>query len=106
MKKSVMKIMNTPRKSGRSSNVKKCLDYHNIYLKTDVFILADVFENFRRICLKNCGLDPPWYFTAPGLALDAAFKKTGVSQKGLWKGFGRRSWLKKQECLQMLQNFG
>ena len=53
-------------------------DYHDLYLKTDVLLLADVFENFRDVCQKNYGLDPAWYYTAPGLAWDAALKVTKV----------------------------
>ena len=53
-------------------------DYHNLYNKSDVLLLADVFENFRDVCMKNYQLDPAWYYTAPGLAWDAALKKTGV----------------------------
>ena len=53
-------------------------DYHNLYLKTDVLLLADVFENFRDVCQENYGLDPAWYYTAPGLAWDAALKVTKV----------------------------
>lgn len=53
-------------------------DYHNLYNKTDVLFLADVFEIFRNICLDNYELDPTWYFTAPGLAWDAALKITRV----------------------------
>ena len=49
-----------------------------LYLMTDVILLADVFENFRDICLKNYELDPCWYYSAPGLAWDACLKKTGV----------------------------
>jgi len=49
-----------------------------LYLKTDVLLLADVFENFRDICMNNYDLDPAWYYTAPGLAWDACLKKTGV----------------------------
>ena len=41
-------------------------DYHDLYLKSDVLLLADVFEEFRRVCLENYDLDPAWYFTAPG----------------------------------------
>ena len=53
-------------------------DYHNLYNKTDVLLLADVFENFRDICIKIYKLDPAHYFTAPGLAWDAALKLTEV----------------------------
>jgi len=45
---------------------------------TDVVLLADVFENFREVCLKNCELDPCWYYSAPGLAWDACSKSTEV----------------------------
>lgn len=58
--------------------IKTMRDYHNLYLKSDVILLADVFENFRDVCFENYGLDPAWYYTAPGLAWDAALKKTGV----------------------------
>ena len=43
-----------------------------------MLILADVFENFRDVCMKHYGFDPAWYFTAPGLAWDAALKITKV----------------------------
>jgi len=38
-------------------------EYHDLYLKADVRLLADVFENFRNICLNNYDLDPAWYYT-------------------------------------------
>ena len=53
-------------------------DYHDLYNVSDVLLLADVFENFRDVCMKNYQLDPAWYYTAPGLAWDACLKKTGV----------------------------
>ena len=53
-------------------------DYHDLYVKTDVALLADVFENFRKLCLRQYGLDPAHYFTSPGLSWDALLKKTGV----------------------------
>jgi len=45
-------------------------------MKLDVLLLTDVFENFRSVCLKNYGLGPCWYFTAPRLAWGACLKKT------------------------------
>ena len=53
-------------------------EYHDLYLKSDVLLLADVFEEFRSVCFENYQLDPAWYYTSPGLAWDAALKKTGV----------------------------
>ena len=53
-------------------------DYHDLYLKTDVNLLADVFENFRNLCLQQYTLDPANYYTSPGLSWDALLKKTNV----------------------------
>ena len=46
-------------------------DYHGLYLRIDVFILADVFETFRNVCLKVYNLDPAYFFSAPNLSWDA-----------------------------------
>ncbi|CAB4044472.1 uncharacterized transposon-derived [Paramuricea clavata] len=59
-------------------NMKTMRNYHDLYLKTDVLLLVDVMENFRKVLKTNYGLDPIWYYTAPGLAWDAALKLTGV----------------------------
>ena len=53
-------------------------DYHDLYVKTDVALLADVSGNFRNICQEQYGLDPAHYYTSPGLSWDALLKKTGV----------------------------
>ena len=58
--------------------MKNLEDCHNLYNRVDVLLLADVFENFRDICIKNYKLDPAHYYTAPGLAWDAALKVTEV----------------------------
>ena len=61
-----------------SFKMKTFKEYHELYNITDVLLLADVFENFRDLCLKIYGLDPVYYFTAPGLAWDACLKMTSV----------------------------
>ena len=53
-------------------------DYHILYNGLDVLLLADVFENFRDICIKNYNLDPAHYYTAPDLSWDAMLKVTNV----------------------------
>ena len=58
--------------------MKTMRDYHDLYLKSDVLLLSDVFENFRDVCLDNYHLDPAFYYTAPGLAWDACLKITKV----------------------------
>ena len=57
-------------------NCQTLKDYHDLYLKSDVLLLADVFENFKKTCLKDYKLDPCHYYTAPGLAWDACLKET------------------------------
>ena len=54
-------------------------DYHDLYLKTDVLLLADVFEIFRKTCMNQYGLDPAHYYSSPGLSWDALLKKTNVT---------------------------
>ncbi|KAK3795736.1 hypothetical protein RRG08_027294 [Elysia crispata] len=53
-------------------------NYADLYCRTDVLLLADVFENFRKTSQKQYGLDPANYYTSPGLSWDALLKKTGV----------------------------
>jgi len=53
-------------------------EYHDLYNASDVLLLADVFENFRNVCMHIYKLDPAWYYTSPGLTFDAALKITGV----------------------------
>ncbi|KAJ8976759.1 hypothetical protein NQ317_003719 [Molorchus minor] len=53
-------------------------EYTQLYLKTDVLLLADVFENFRERCLNTYGLDPAHYYTLPGYTWDCMLKHTNV----------------------------
>jgi hypothetical protein len=52
-------------------------DYSEVYLKTDITFLR-TFEDFRKMAKRTYGLDPLWYYTTPGLSLDAALRFTGV----------------------------
>ena len=56
-------------------------EYHDLYLKSDVLLLADVFENFRKTCIQYYKLDPCHYFTSPGLSWDAMLKMTDIKLK-------------------------
>ena len=53
-------------------------DYHDLYVKSDTLLLADVFENFRDMCLKEYELDPAHFVSLPGLAWQACLKKTNI----------------------------
>ena len=53
-------------------------DYRDLYVQSDTLLLADVFENFRNMCIKVYDLDPADFLSAPGLAWQACLKKTEV----------------------------
>ena len=53
-------------------------DYQDLYLRTDVVLLANVFEAFRDTCLRHYTLDPAHFYTSPGLAWSACLKRTGI----------------------------
>ena len=53
-------------------------DYHDLYVQSDTLLLADVFENFRDMCLKEYELDPAHFLSLPGLAWQACLKKTNI----------------------------
>ena len=67
------------RRVWREFGLKDLGEYHNLYLKTDVILLANVFEAFRKVCLDNYGLDPAHFYTAPGLVWCPCLKKTKIS---------------------------
>ena len=48
--------------------IKDCSKYHDLYAQSDTLLLADVFENFRNMCLEIYELDPVYFVSAPGLA--------------------------------------
>ena len=73
-----MKTMPTLKRYGKNFEMKSFRYCHNLYNKSDVLILTDVFENFTDLCIDNYGLDPAWYFTSPHLDWVAAMKVTKV----------------------------
>ena len=52
--------------------IKSLGKYHDLYLKSDTLLLADVFENCKKLCLKIYQLDPAKFLSTPGLAWQAA----------------------------------
>ena len=58
--------------------IKNLSEYQDLYLKSDTLLLADVFENFRKMSLKMYHLDPVKFLSAAGLAWQASLKKTEV----------------------------
>ena len=59
-------------------SMKNMGEYHDLYLQSDILLLADVFENFRKTCLEYYKLDPCHFFTSPGLSWDAMLKMTDI----------------------------
>ena len=53
-------------------------EYHDLYLMSDILLLADVFENFRKTCMQYHELDPCHYFTSPGLFWNTMLKMTDI----------------------------
>ena len=58
--------------------MKTIQDYRKLYLKCDILVLADVIEKFRNNSLKNYGLYPGHYLSAPGLSWEAMLKVTKI----------------------------
>ena len=58
--------------------IKNLGEYHDLYLKTDVLLLCDVFVKFNKTCLEYYCLDPCYYVSSPSLSWDAMKKFTGV----------------------------
>ena len=53
--------------------------YHDLYLTSDVLILADIFKNFRKTSKQYYNLDPAHYFSCPSFAWNAVLKMTGIN---------------------------
>ena len=69
-------------------------DYHDLYNRTDVLLLGDVFETFRKTCMQQYGLNPAHYYISPGLRWDTLLKKTGAELE-LLTDFGQHLFIEK-----------
>ena len=61
--------------------MKTMKDYHDLYLKSDVLLSTGVFEKFRNNSIKNCGLLPSHYLSAPALSWNSMLNLTKVKLK-------------------------
>ena len=59
-------------------NLNNLGEYHDLYVRSDTLLLADILKNFRQSCLKSYALDPAYFVSLPGLAWQACSKKTNV----------------------------
>ena len=62
----------------KSLSNKNLGDYHDLYVQIDILLIADVFENFRNMCIQVYELDPAHFLSAPGLAWQACLRKIVV----------------------------
>ncbi|XP_045466456.1 uncharacterized protein LOC123675190 [Harmonia axyridis] len=60
----------------KTFKIKSLGEYSDLYMKTDILLLADVMENFRKTALETYKLDPAWYYTMPGYTWDCMLKYT------------------------------
>ena len=59
--------------------IKYLAKFHDLYVQSDTAQLTDVLENFRSICLKEYKIDPCYFVSTPGLALEAMLRITKVN---------------------------
>ena len=59
-------------------NINNMGEYHDLYVRSDTLLLADIFKNFRKSCIVNYELDPAHFVSLPGLAWQACLKKTNI----------------------------
>ena len=63
--------------------IKNLGEYHDFHVQGDTLFLADVFENFRNMCIRIYKLNPAKFLSAPALAWKAALKTTKVKLDAL-----------------------
>lgn len=56
-------------------------NYHDLYVTTDVLLLEDIFENFKKVCMEKYGLDPAYYYSLPSCGWDGLVEKGRMLSK-------------------------
>ena len=56
-------------------NINNIGEYHDLFVKVDTTLLADIFESFRDKHIETDKLDPDYFLTTPGLSWWACLKK-------------------------------
>ena len=67
----IMKV-DQMRRVWKNFQIKNLGEFHDLCLKSDTLLLADVFENFKNMCIKIYKLYPAKFLPVPGLAWQAA----------------------------------
>ena len=70
-----MQTINKQKEFVNEFETKSLGEYHDLYFQGDTVLLADVFKNFRNMCLKIYELDPIRFFSVPRLVWKAALKR-------------------------------
>ena len=71
-------ITNLKKKVWKNFEIKNVGEHYDLYVQSDILLLADVSENFRDKCIELYELDSAYFLSAPGLAWQAYLKKTEV----------------------------
>ena len=67
-------------------NINHLGEYHDLYVRSETLLLADIFENFRQSCLKSYELDPAHFVSLPGLAWQAFYDMLLMVEEGIRGG--------------------
>ena len=59
-------------------NMKNLGNYYNLFVHSDMLLLSDVFEEYRKTCIKEYELDSCHFLSAPGLWWEACLKLAKV----------------------------
>ena len=68
----MIQITRTQKRVCKDVKIRNLGDYRDLHVQTNTLLLADVFKNFRNMCLEIYELNPAHFLSEPGLAWQAA----------------------------------